>query len=102
MQSGKERGSFLNKIPGESLHLGEVTGLGIDTLNKQLISSSLDCTIKLWDFFRKELIKTFHCDYPIENLVYNRVNDLIAFSQSDISLTIMNAKTGLKKVREFK
>ena len=67
-----------------------------------MVSSSLDGTIKLWDFFRKELTKTFKTEYPIENLIYNRMNDLICFSQSDMSITIMNARSGLLKVREFK
>ena len=40
-------------------------------------------------------------DYPIENLCYNRKNDLIAISSSDLTLTILNAKGGLKKVRTF-
>lgn len=67
-----------------------------------MISSSLDGTIKQWDFFRRELIRSFKTEYPIENLVYNRNNDLIAFTSVDISLTIMNVKTGIIKVREFK
>jgi hypothetical protein len=37
------------------IHIAEITGLGIDSLNKILVSSSLDSTIKLWDFFRREL-----------------------------------------------
>lgn len=47
-------------------------------------------------------MRTFKTEYPIENLVYNRMNDLIAFSSVDISLSIMNVKTGILKVREFK
>ncbi len=93
---------FISKVQNDSIHTQEVSGLGIDALNKQLVSSSLDSTIKLWDFFRRELIKTFKTDYPVENLVYNRLNDLIAYSQTDITLTIMNAKNSLVKVREFK
>jgi WD40 repeat protein len=102
LQSGKDRGVFVSKIQGDTIHLSEVTGLGIDTLNKQLVSSSIDCTIKLWDFYRRELLKTFNTEHPVENLVYNRINDLIAYSQTDVSLTIMNAKNSLTKVREFK
>jgi len=55
MQSGKDRGDFINKLPGETLHSGEITGLGIDSMNKLLVSSSKDGSIKLWDFFRREL-----------------------------------------------
>lgn len=34
-------------------------------------------------------------------MCYNRFNDLVALSSSDLTITILNAKTGLKKVREF-
>lgn len=102
LQGGKDRGVFIVKAGEQgSLHSREVTGLGIDNLNRNLISSSLDSTIKQWDFYRKELIKTFSCDYPVENLVYNKLNDLIAFSTSDLTLSIINARSGLKKVRQF-
>lgn len=86
MQSGKDRGSFTCKLSDNTLHQGEITGLGIDMLNKILVSSSLDSTIKLWDFFRRELLKTYRCESPIENLAYNRLNDLIAFTQTDLTL----------------
>jgi WD40 repeat protein len=102
MQSGKDRGEFVSRISGETTHKAEVTGLGLDMLNKVMVSSSRDTTIKLWDFYRKELMKTYSCEFPVENLCYNRMNDLIAFSQTDLTMQIVNARSGLKKVREFK
>jgi len=84
------------------MHSGEITGLGVDLMNKILVSASRDSSIKLWDFFRRELQKTYLCAFPVENLCYNRLNDLLAFSLTDLSLQIVNARTGLKKVREFK
>ena len=101
MQSGKERGLFVSKQQNEHIHTKEVTGLGIDLLNKQLVSSSLDKTIKIWDFYRRELLKTVMTPFPCENLVYNRSNDLVALSSSDLSISIYNAKTNLTKVRDF-
>jgi len=65
------------------------------------VSGSLDCSIKLWDFYRAKLLRTFKSDFPISNLCYNRFNDLVAFSTSDLSITLLNAKTGLTKVRQF-
>lgn len=70
-------------------------------LNHHLVSCSLDHKIKLWDFYRQKLTKTYHNDYPIDNLVYNRTNNLIAISTGDLSLVILNVKDGLKKVRTF-
>ena len=84
-----------------NLHSGEVTGLGIDAQNKFLVSGSLDRTVKLWDFYRAKLISTFQTEFPISNLCYNRFNDLVAFSTSDLSITLLNAKAGLQKVRKF-
>jgi U3 small nucleolar RNA-associated protein 21 len=103
MQSGTDKGIFKSEEGNgmRNLHSLEVTGLGIDSQNKFLVSGSLDKTVKLWDFYRAKLIKTYTCDFPISNLVYNRFNNLIAFSTSDLSITLLNAKTGLQKVRQF-
>ena len=105
MQSGKERGFFTldtgaNPI-GETLHTGEITGIGIDQLNRWMVSSSKDRSIKLWDFYRCKLIKTFATDFPVNNLTYNQSNDLVAFSTNDLAMTIVNPLTGLKRVRHF-
>ena len=83
------------------IHTKEVTGLGMDGLNHYLVSCSMDGTIKLWDFYRHRACKSFSYELPVENLVYNRKNDLIAVSTSDTTVTIHNVKTGLKKVRVF-
>jgi U3 small nucleolar RNA-associated protein 21 len=57
MQSGRDKGFFTvdNKNGAESLHSAEVTGLAVDSLNKVLVSCSLDKTVKLWDFYRGKL-----------------------------------------------
>lgn len=78
-----------------------MTGLAIDSLNHYLVSGSADKTIKLWDFYRCKLLKTYRCEYSVENICYNRANDLVAFSSADLSITLLNAKSGLKKVRVF-
>ena len=102
LQSGIDRGTFTSgeheKAP---CHTKEITGLGIDALNHYVVSCSLDCTIKLWDFYRQKSINSFTLDHPVDNLVYNRKNDLIAVSTSDLTVTIHNIKNGLKKVRTF-
>ena len=104
MQSGKERTVFsldTKSTFGETLHTAEITGLGTDQVNKHLVSTSMDKTVKLWDFYRGVLIKTYQTDYPITRMAYNRMNDLVAIASSDLSITILNPKTGLKRVRHF-
>ena len=100
MQSGKDRGLFTCEKE-QNVHQAEVTGLAIDQLNKYLVSGSVDKTVKLWDFYRGKLLKTFQADYSVDNICYNRANDLVAFSSSDLSITLLNAKSGLNKVRYF-
>ena len=39
----------------QSYHTKEISGLGMDQLNHSLVSSSLDGTIKLWDFYTQKL-----------------------------------------------
>ena len=95
MQSGKERGVFSLDAKktiglGEKLHSAEVTGLAVDSQNRVLVSSSKDRTVKLWDFYRCKLLKTYSYDFPINNLCYNPVNDLVAFSAKDLSMTLLN------------
>ena len=51
LQSGIDRGFFKVKA-GDKAHQKEVSGLAIDQLNHYLISSSIDGTIKLWEFYR--------------------------------------------------
>ena len=101
LQSGNDRGLFTTASLDLPMHSKEITGLGIDALNHHLVSCSLDHTIKLWDFYRQKQVKSFEMEFPVENLVYNRRNDLIAVSTSDMTVSILNIKNGLKKVRTF-
>lgn len=57
--------------------------------------------MKLWDFYRCKLIKSYTTDFPVNNLTYNLSNDLVAFSTSDLAMTIVNPQNSLKRVRHF-
>lgn len=76
MQTGKDKGLFTAdaaKIKSTGgLHTDEVTGLGIDVLNRYMVSCSLDKTLKLWDFYRARLLLTYTHSHPVDNLFYNR------------------------------
>jgi len=92
MQSGKDRG-FLKAQGKEKVHTAKVTGLGIDYLNKFLISASLDGTIKQWDFYRGLLLKSVSIGCP-EHLIYNRMNDLVAVSTSQLEVKVFSNISG--------
>lgn len=101
MQSGNDKGFFTSDSNERGVHTKDITGIGIDQLNHYLVSCSLDGTIKLWDFYRQKLVKTFTQENSYDNLVYNRKNDLIAVSTTNTDVIIHNIKNGLKKVRQF-
>lgn len=101
LQSGNDRGYFKAKDI-KLQHSKEVTGLAVDQLNHYLISCSMDGSIKIWEFYRQNFIKSIEQDHPVENLCYNHFNDLMAISKTDLSVSILNAKNGLAKVRTFK
>ena len=46
-------------------------------------------------------MKSVDFEYPVENMCYNLQNDLLAISLSDLTVTILNIKNGMKKVRDF-
>lgn len=48
-----------------------------------------------------KVARSFDQDYSYDNLVYNRKNDLIAVSTTNMDVVIHNVKNGLKKVRVF-
>lgn len=101
MQSGNDRGFFTTDDISLKTHTSAISGLGIDALNHYLVSCSLDGTIKLWDFYRQKVAKSYEQEFSYDNLVYNRKNDLIAVSTTNMDVVIHNIKNGLKRVRVF-
>lgn len=101
MQSGQSRGFFSSDNLELKEHSNSITGLGLDSLNHFLVSCSLDGSIKLWDFYRMKVARSFDQEHSYDNLVYNRKNDLIAVSTTNMDVVIHNVKNGLKKVRVF-
>jgi WD40 repeat protein len=93
MQSGKDRGEFTQGKNDLKVHKGRVTGLGIDYLNKYLVSASTDGTIKQWDFYRAICIKSVQMSSP-NHLVYNRMNDLVAVSTANLEIKVLNNNSG--------
>ena len=74
----------------------------VDTLNRTVISCSLDGKIKFWDFRTGCLTEEIDW-HPMAAIIasqYHRPNDLIALSCDDLSIRVVDAETK-KLVREL-
>ena len=88
--------------PGTGRHTKAVTGIVVDSMNKLVISCSLDGTIKFWDFITGNLVDQI--DWAPMTAVtgcrYHANSDLTAFSCRDGSIRVVDIETK-KTVREF-
>jgi len=82
-------------------HTGEISGLGVDSLNHYLVSASRDGSVKLWDFFAQKELKSLQSEFPVETLCYNQRNDIVAIATSSLDVQLLNVKSDLKRVRVF-
>ncbi|MCJ1393777.1 hypothetical protein MMC18_006653 [Xylographa bjoerkii] len=88
--------------PGEGRHTKDVTGILVDSLNRIVISCSLDGKIKFWDFLtgilRHEI--DWHPMTAITAVQHHRPSDLIALACDDLSIRVVDIETR-KLVREL-
>lgn len=96
LQSGLHRRTYQQT----QKHSKEVTGISSDTLNKTMISSSLDGTVRFWDFNTGNLLHTSDLKVGITSMRYHRGSDLIALSCDDFCIRVLDAETK-KIVREL-
>ncbi len=97
MQSGIHRRTFSSKTAG---HTKAISGIDVDPLNKTLITSSLDWTVKFWDFAKGTLLDTINVGSGITLFKYNRGSELLALACDDLSIKILDTETK-KLVREL-
>lgn len=88
--------------PGTGKHRGAITGLVVDSLDRLVISCSLDGTVKFWDFLTGNLVHEIDWAprVKITSCRYHPGNDLIAFSCDDRSIRVVDIDTK-RKIREF-
>lgn len=88
--------------PGTGKHTQPVTGLVVDSMNKMVISCSLDGTIKFWEFLTGNLVDQLSWGPKVKILGcrYHAANDLVAFSCSDNTIRVVDIETK-KVIREF-
>lgn len=94
--------SRFNFAPGTGKHSKPVTGLVVDSMNKLVISCSLDGTVKFWEFLTGNLLEQIDWA-PMTKVTgcrYHAANDLIAFSCDDNSIRVVDIETK-KTIREF-
>lgn len=83
-------------------HTKDVTGIIVDSLNRTVISCSLDGNIKFWDFSTGKVRHELDW-YPMTAITavrYHRPSDLIALSCDDLSIRVVDIETR-KLVREL-
>ena len=88
--------------PGTGKHASSVTGIVVDSMNKYVISCSLDGTVKFWDFLTGNLVDEIDW-VPMARITacrYHASNDLIAVSCDDNSIRVIDLETK-KTIREF-
>ncbi|KAL2137837.1 hypothetical protein VTI28DRAFT_8011 [Corynascus sepedonium] len=88
--------------PGTGRHTKAVTGLVADSLNRNVISCSLDGKIKFWDFVTGNLVDEIDWAPMIKITAcrYHAGNDLIAFACDDHSVRVVDIETK-QTIREF-
>ncbi|GAB1316696.1 rRNA-processing protein utp21 [Madurella fahalii] len=88
--------------PGSGRHTEAVTGIVVDSLNKTVISCSLDGKVKFWDFVTGNLVDEIDWA-PMTKITacrYHPGNDLMAFACDDHSIRVVDIETK-RTIREF-
>lgn len=88
--------------PGSGKHTKAVTGLVVDSMNKLVVSCSLDGAINFWDFVTGNLVDRISWA-PMTGITgcrYHAASDLIAFSCDDSSIRVVDVDTK-NTIREF-
>lgn len=97
------RSKTARKFPmGTGKHSKAVTGLVVDSLNRYIISCSLDGKVKFWDLLTGHLIDEINW-FPMTGIIdmrYHASNDLIALTCDDLSIRIVDIETK-KTIREL-
>ena len=88
--------------PGLGKHTKAVTGVIVDSLNKHIISCSLDGKVKFWDFITGNLVDEmdWHPMAAVTGMRYHAANDLIALTCDDMSIRIVDIETK-RTIREL-
>ncbi|KAH8681576.1 U3 small nucleolar RNA-associated protein [Xylariales sp. PMI_506] len=97
-----EARSSIGFAPGVGRHTKAVTGIVVDSMNKHIISCSLDGKIKIWEFLTGRLLHEISWApmTAVTGCRYHAANDLIAFACDDSSIRVVDIETR-QTIREF-
>ncbi|KAL5596124.1 hypothetical protein FOVSG1_009813 [Fusarium oxysporum f. sp. vasinfectum] len=87
---------------GTGKHTKRITGLVVDSMNKNVVSCSLDGKIKFWDFLTGNLLEQIDwapMTFPT-GCRYHPASNLLAFSCDDLSIRVVDMETK-RTIREF-
>ncbi|CUS07564.1 unnamed protein product [Tuber aestivum] len=89
-------------MAGVGKHMKAVTGISIDSLNRVVISTSLDGKVKFWDFNTGIIIHEINWSNSgaITKAKLHRHSDLLAVSCDDLCIRVVDVETR-KTVREL-
>lgn len=102
VQQLEAHASKVKFAPGIGKHTRPVTGIVVDSMNKLVISCSLDGTVKFWEFLTGNLLEQIDWA-PMAKVTgcrYHAANDLIAFCCDDNAIRVVDIETK-KTIREF-
>ncbi|KAI1762932.1 WD domain-containing protein [Hypoxylon sp. FL1150] len=94
--------SAIGFAPGTGKHTQAVTGIVVDSMNKNVITCSQDGKVKFWEFLTGNLLEEINWA-PVTGITgsrYHATNDLIAFSCDDNSVRVVDIETK-QTIREF-
>ncbi|KAL6759017.1 WD40 repeat-like protein [Haematococcus lacustris] len=108
MQSGIHRGVFGRQPPAgtgvvqQAAHDGPITGLGVDSCNRILVSTGLDGWLRLWDFKSLKLRCEVCVGSPVSRLALHPGTGLAAVACDDQQLHVYDIEAEGRLVRRFK
>lgn len=98
LQSGINRGLYGKTYA----HRGKITGVCADNINKFVISTGQDMTVKIWDLSERSLVTSISLAHPITQCNLHRDSNLLACAL-DTSWTVCLVDIDTHKtVREFR